>query len=378
MSTPFVASSLLRALVVRGNAGATTQESLAAAMQWLARAQDATTDGGVSIRYSLLRGWESSYPETTGYIIPTFLNYAAYSANTEWSAMAMRMADWELSIQQADGSYIGGAYEDGVGKLVFDTGQIMFGLIAAFQHTSNEQYLDAARRAGDWLVECQDADGAWRTNSFNSSPHTYHTRVGWPLALLAGVTATQKYADAASGIAKWSISQQRENGWFDSGGFTPENCRAPYTHTIAYTIRGLLEIGALLDGKEFIDAAQRSADAVLPLIRDDGFLYGRFDSQWKPFRRFSCLTGNAQMSIIYAKLFRRTDDDRYRQAYLRLNQFLRRQQVTDSSSARSAGAVPGSKPIWGEYERLGYPNWATKFYADALMLELGQPDHYAG
>ena len=48
------------------------------ALEWLCRAQDhsASTDGGVARSYSLLTGWASSYPETTGYIIPTFLERA--------------------------------------------------------------------------------------------------------------------------------------------------------------------------------------------------------------------------------------------------------------------------------------------------------------
>jgi hypothetical protein len=53
---------------------------LGEAMSWLCRAQDAGGDGGVSRSYALRhmrahgrRGWLASYPETTGYIIPTFL-----------------------------------------------------------------------------------------------------------------------------------------------------------------------------------------------------------------------------------------------------------------------------------------------------------------
>jgi len=55
---------------------------LVAAIEWLGRAHDATPDGGISRGFSLAlnayfacRGWQPSYPETTGYIIPTL--YAA-------------------------------------------------------------------------------------------------------------------------------------------------------------------------------------------------------------------------------------------------------------------------------------------------------------
>ena len=36
---------------------------------------------------------------------------------------------------------------------------------------------------------------------------------------------------------------------------------------------------------------------------------------------------------------------------------------------RIRGGIAGAYPIWGGYERLGYPNWAAKFFADALMLQ---------
>src|SRR5262249_8247777 len=54
---------------------------LAATMDWLARAQDATPDDGVSAVYSLASGWAASYPETTGYIIPTCFDFAAHSGD---------------------------------------------------------------------------------------------------------------------------------------------------------------------------------------------------------------------------------------------------------------------------------------------------------
>jgi hypothetical protein len=34
------------------------------------------------------------------------------------------------------------------------------------------------------------------------------------------------------------------------------------------------------------------------------------------------------------------------------------------------GGIAGSAPIWGDYSRFEYPNWAAKFFADALMMDL--------
>ena len=33
------------------------------------------------------------------------------------------------------------------------------------------------------------------------------------------------------------------------------------------------------------------------------------------------------------------------------------------------GGISGSHPIWGEYMKYSYPNYAVKFFADAIMLQ---------
>ena len=34
------------------------------------------------------------------------------------------------------------------------------------------------------------------------------------------------------------------------------------------------------------------------------------------------------------------------------------------------GGIKGSHPVWGGYDPFRYPNWAAKFFADALMMDL--------
>src|SRR5688572_17449728 len=72
-----------RGLRARPPAGVSLPQSLAGAYGWLCRAQDATPDDGVSGWYHLVRGWSPSYPETTGYLIPTFLTYARVRSQPE-------------------------------------------------------------------------------------------------------------------------------------------------------------------------------------------------------------------------------------------------------------------------------------------------------
>src|SRR5688500_16063373 len=74
---------------------------LEGAVRWLCRAQD-KGGGGIARSYSLRwnrahnkRGWLAAYPETTGYIIPTFFEYAVFTAEKEYAERAVRMAEWE-------------------------------------------------------------------------------------------------------------------------------------------------------------------------------------------------------------------------------------------------------------------------------------------
>ena len=32
------------------------------------------------------------------------------------------------------------------------------------------------------------------------------------------------------------------------------------------------------------------------------------------------------------------------------------------------GGIKGSQPVWGRYAPLSFPNWATKFFVDAMWL----------
>jgi hypothetical protein len=82
---------------------------LSEVIDWLCRAQDnsASADGGVAREYSLTHGWATSYPETTGYIIPTLLAYADRSGRRDLVDRARRMADWLVSIQLAQGGFQG-------------------------------------------------------------------------------------------------------------------------------------------------------------------------------------------------------------------------------------------------------------------------------
>jgi uncharacterized protein YyaL (SSP411 family) len=371
--------NVARAYLAMPRTPAPGQDPLELAIQWLCRAQDATPDGGVARSFSLVyqpyfrrRGWFASYPETTGYIIPTVYDYAHVTGREELFTRAGRMAEWESDVQMQSGAVQGGTIADPATPAVFNTGQVIFGWLRAFKETGNERYLESAIRAGDYLVAAQSDDGAWRKNlsDFASGrmPHyTYNTRSAWALLLLSEATGTDSYRDAAVRNVQFALSEQKANGWFGNNCLSDPS--RPLVHTIAYAIRGILEVGIASRNEEFLGAARVAADAVMAQLRPDGSLAARYNDRWEAAAEYSCLTGNAQMGLIWGRLHQITGNAEYRLALKRVNRYTRSVQWRGTGHPGLDGGVAGSYPIHGAYGRFEILNWAVKFFADALMLE---------
>jgi hypothetical protein len=173
--------------------------------------------------------------------------------------------------------------------------------------------------------------------------------------------------DAALDNADYAMRLQLPNGWFEQCCLSdPE---LPLLHTIAYTMQGLLGIGRLTGQADLIRAARRTADSLLDLMDENGFLPGTIDRRFKGAADYCCLTGSAQTSIVWAELYQITGSRRYRNAFQRVNRYLMSCHDTSSPALTVRGGMTGSWPVWGEYGRYKVLNWATKFFLDALLLE---------
>ncbi len=336
------------------------------AIRWLSKAQDRTRDDGVSEGYHLYHGWLPSYPETTGYIIETFFDYYHLTGDEKARARAIRMADWLISIQSKDGSLPDSYFKR---KMVFDTGQVIFGLARCYQETGYSQYLASAERAGQWLVQVQESDGTWRRYAVNGIPHTYYSRVAWSLLILHHLTGDACYINSARQNIEWAIKQQNTKGWFNHASFSIKNHKHPFTHTIAYTLRGILESGLYLKEEIYGNVVKKAIDHFLEVLPEDGRIPGRYSENWEGDFSFSCLTGNAQLAIVLLRLFEAVKDQKYRDAANRINHYLKGKQGLQGGDDSAQGAIAGSSPIWGKYMHFVYPNWATKFFIDSLILE---------
>lgn len=344
-----------------------------AAAEWLRRAHDAGLDDGVSYGAEIGKSFLKSYPETTGYIIPTFLNLADYFHDSSFLDRAVGMGDWEIAIQMPSGAVMGGMVNSNPTPAVFNTGQVLLGWSALYKHTSEHRFLDAARRSAEWLVDMQDDDGSWqRGNSkfANQNATVYNVKAAWGLCEAGKAGVGEAAVQAAIRNAEFCLTRQKPNGWFaDCCLNDPEQ---PLLHTIAYTMQGLIGIGTLADRPDFIEAAETTARSLIKVMSTDGFISGKINDRFCGTVSWCCLTGTAQSSIVWSQLHELTGDEVFKKARERANRYLMARHPLKICDPAIHGGVYGSWPVWGEYGKLMVLNWATKFFLDAIMLEAQQ------
>ncbi len=373
---PSLADVLVRDRLGSSHKARSTRQHLDATMKWLCRAHDSAGGRGVSGGYSLIDGWLPPYPETTGYIIPTFYDYAQVAGLEEFKERARRMADWEIEVQLPTGAVQAGLYKGKDSErqpAVFNTGQVILGWCRAFAETGDQSYLEAARRAGDWLLKVQAADGSWPLSGqeTETTVHAYDVRTGWSLLELYQSTGEGAYANAARRNLQWTLAQREANGWFNHNAFfvSGDKWTLPLTHTIAYVMEGLLESWRITNEELYFRAVHQTAERLLRIFELRRFMSGEFDSAWKSAAAYSCLTGDAQIAGVWLRLYQATRDTRFLNAALKLNDYVKSTQSLRAAHGGVRAGVKGSQPIYGRYTPFIYVNWGAKFLADSLMLE---------
>ncbi len=259
-----------------------------------------------------------SYPETTGYLITSLLSYAVHYRREQVRKAALAMADWEIEVQMPSGAVQGGPVmpRNKQTPAAFNTGMVLDGWCSAYEASREQRYLDAGLAAARFLVGDMDQAGYFRTNGAFVSPgetKTYNCLCAWAMLRMARLTADAGLERAAVRAVEAVLKRQHSNGWFANNCL--EMSSVPLTHTIGYALQGVFEVGVLAGREDFISAAERGLGNVLSQQRPNGFLAGRFDRHWNPV----------------------------------------------------LGAIAGSYPILGGYMTGGYPNWATKYFIDALL-----------
>jgi hypothetical protein len=343
---------------------------------WLCRAQDSTPDDGVSRSYKAAlhrgygqHGWQPSYPETTGYVIPTMTAFSKVFDDISYHDRAIRMADWEIAIQMDSGAVMGSVVTATPSPAVFNTGQVIFGWLAAYNETLQDKYLQAALRAGDFLVSVQDPNGAFSSGDSNfalKGATTYNARVAWALIELGLASGNGKYIDSGRKNIDHALLKQLDNGWFRDNCLN--NPEKPLLHTIVYATRGILESGIALNDARYVQSAVRTLDSLIDCQRQDGGIPGRLDAGWSSGADWDCVTGDAQAAIAWLRAHAVTGNIKYREAAGKAVDFVKRTQNLEHPNPGIRGGVKGSFPFDGAYGQFEMLNWAAKFFCDALMM----------
>ena len=104
------------------------------------------------------------------------------------------MAEWLIKIQNNDGGY---PTHDFKTPYIFDTAQVISGLLRSFHENGDSKYYYPAIRAGYWIVRHQKKDRSFMQTPFKNYSHTYHARVSWILLQLYQDTGIEVFRDSA-------------------------------------------------------------------------------------------------------------------------------------------------------------------------------------
>ncbi|MBS1583778.1 MAG: hypothetical protein JST66_16385 [Bacteroidetes bacterium] len=354
------------------------EQALRNVFEWIAASFDAGGDGGSSAYYAMGRGWKASYPETTGYLIPTMLDHARFTGEAAWSQRAMRAADWLLGIQLPGGGWQGLQVDVTCGPRVFNTGMILDGLVAAHAFSGDDRYLEAALRGAGWAMEQMDANGFFVENNV-SGGGSFDTLVLACLLLVArsaGPRFPAEHLDRIRRALESYLALQRPNGWFERCNFHTSYPDTALLHHVGYTLDGLLICAEVLGERRCHDAVLRAAAKLLSRFEVDLQLPAYSKPDWSPYKDLGggaslCLTGYSQLAIVFQKIARAEGDLRYLNAALKLNDIVGSIAHFRSADRGLRYGVPGAYPINGNYQRFQMVNWAAKYHAESLLLSLG-------
>lgn len=334
---------------------------LRAGIAWLIRAQE-KGGGGFARKFCLHTGWDKPYIETTGYIIPTILSAGKFLGDLRCIEAARTASDWLVGVQAESGAF---RDIDTGDEQVFDTGQVLAGLLAAFREWKDEKFLSSAVRAGTWLVDMQEDDGSWQRCSYNGIKHTYYVKVAAALLQLYELTREERFRSSALKNIRWTIGCQEANGYFRHMQFRVGE--HPYLHTIVYVLEGLLDSYDVLKERNIFDAAIRTLNSLKEINRNrDMLLCSQYRDDWGPASRERCVTGLAQWAGLALKAYELTGDEELFSRATKTIYYLKSKQYL-KPDPDLYGALPGSVPLWGKYLGFCYPNWGVKFFMDALL-----------
>jgi hypothetical protein len=251
----------------------------------------------------------------------------------------------------------------------------LLGLIALYNWSGEQRWLVAAEQGAGWLADAVTKEGTWPNGNYKEGYNpAYYSRVAWPMLAVWNETQNKNLRRAAERVLQRIVGLRLAEGGFAKWGF--EEGEAAYTHTIAYTLRGLIESANIIG--EWSPWGEATERALERLYRESelrgGRLPGAYTTNWEAVDYYTCPTGNAQIALCLLKFYELEEDLRLLNAACKLVDSVCTAQSQNPLISGLNGGIPGSQPVWGRYMIFRYPNWAAKFASDALMELIDKVD----
>lgn len=282
-------------------------------------------------------GLPESYPEVTGYYIPTLINWGEHE-------LARTYTTWLCSIQHEDGAW----YDtEGKAPYVFDSAQILKGLLAAKQLGMD---VDDNIKAGcEWIIKNINQKGrlttptkdAWGAPGICSE--LIHLYCLSPLIEAGKIYNNRYYIDMADKVAKYYIDNYRE----DILGF------GFLSHFYAYVMEALCDIGQT-------DLAREAMHNMENYQHENGMVPAYKDVEW------TCSTGMFQLAITWYKLGELEKGNKTFEYAMRLQNesggWYGSYTMTDNPNPFDRNKCP-------DYFPQSEISWAVKYFLDALYYK---------
>lgn len=328
--------------------------------------------GGSCAYYAPIVGWSGEYPETSGYIMPTLYRCSEVLAVYKYKKGALSILDWLLEIHNEQGYWLSG-FEGSKDRTpsVFNTAQILLGLTQMYRHNKDTSLLEHISKSASWLSGLVDEKGFFSEGAYiEGYDPSYYTRVAWPMLEAAKLLDDTKVMSSAKQcLSRISLLKNKHN-FIENSGFYRKG--PAFTHTIAYTLRGFMESARILDCDDYENIIKGIINRIcVDAKKTQGNLPGCFDEKFNPAGDYCCLTGNVQLAICLFLRYNITKDIKLASCAEILIKYVQesKSKLSNLLFPKTKGAIAGSYPIWGKYMRFRYPNWAAKFYLDALLLQ---------
>ena len=355
------------------------REHIDLVLSWLNFAIGKSADGGiphmVDLRQFVSQGrvtFAPSYPETTGYMLCTLIFGLRHKMLTLSRAKIDRITNYLLSVQRPDGAMPGSGNE--TRELAFDTGQVLTGLVAYYRHVEQRPEVGSSiARAADWLAAQVGADGAYSAASCYNGARAYYVRATIGLLQAAIAFGRSDWLDAAARNGEWTFRQRFGRSWFERFSF--EDGAFQNLHGIAYTLRGLIDLGRHLCRPEYVEYSKCCIDQIFsrayPALPVPNSIPGHFARSFTKHRRTISPTGMCQIALCCFLLDRLYQSPIYSRHASELIATVKRFQFRGFAEPALNGLLPGSWPITGPYMHCALPNWPIKFFLDGLYIQEG-------